>query len=505
MVNQIKTGALLTYIAIFVNVIVGLIYTPFMLRTLGQSEYGIYSLANSVIAYLTVLDLGFGNAIIRYTAKFRAEGKVREQQEMLGMFMVLYLGIGIIALIVGSLLAINVNGIFSQSMNSDELYKTRIVMWLLTFNLAFTFPMSVWGSIMTAYERFIFLRLIAIIRSVLNPIVIVVLLILGYKAIGMVVVTTIFNVVTLSINFYYCKKKLSIQLIYGRYNFLLLKEIVIYSVWVFLNILTEKFYWSAGQLVLGATKGTKDVAIYSVAIHLKDMFYMFSTAISTVLLPKVTSMVAKGASDKEMSDLFIKTGRIQYAIISLILVGFILIGRPFVHLWAGEDYDNAFLIALMLFLVTSIPLIQNMGITILQARNQMKFRCLVIFFVSAISVLIGVPVSKQFGMIGYAMVTAIAIVIAYTVILNVYYYKKIGIDIPLFWKNILKMSFPVFTILALGEAILNYVCIDTWFELLIASFVILTIFSMLSITTSLNDYERILFMTPLRKIRNKTK
>ena len=76
------------------NMVVGLVYTPYMLRMLGQSEYGLYSLAASIIAYLTVLDLGFGNAIVRYTAKFEAEGKKREQQEMFGMFFLLYIGIG---------------------------------------------------------------------------------------------------------------------------------------------------------------------------------------------------------------------------------------------------------------------------------------------------------------------------------------------------------------------------------------------------------------------------
>lgn len=63
--NELKAGAILNYIAICLNMVVGLIYTPFMLRMLGQSEYGLYSLASSVIAYLAVLDLGFGNAIIR--------------------------------------------------------------------------------------------------------------------------------------------------------------------------------------------------------------------------------------------------------------------------------------------------------------------------------------------------------------------------------------------------------------------------------------------------------
>ena len=92
-VNQLKAGAALNYVVIMLHTAVGLLYTPYMLRMMGQSEYGLYSLVASVIAYLTVLDLGLGNAIVRYTAKFRAEGKIQEQYEMFGMFITLYLTI----------------------------------------------------------------------------------------------------------------------------------------------------------------------------------------------------------------------------------------------------------------------------------------------------------------------------------------------------------------------------------------------------------------------------
>ena len=92
-VNQLKAGAALSYISIGLNNIIGLLYTPYMLRMMGQNEYGLYSLVASVVAYLTVLDLGFGNAIVRYTAKFRAEAKTKEQYEMFGMFLVLYCAI----------------------------------------------------------------------------------------------------------------------------------------------------------------------------------------------------------------------------------------------------------------------------------------------------------------------------------------------------------------------------------------------------------------------------
>ena len=132
--NQLKAGATLNYTVIVLNILVGLLYTPFLLRILGQSDYGIYSLVASVISYLTLLDLGFGNAIIRYTAKFRSEGKTREQYELFGMFLILYTVIGLIAMVLGYGLYTHVDAWFGNTMTVEELDKTRIMLLLLIFN-----------------------------------------------------------------------------------------------------------------------------------------------------------------------------------------------------------------------------------------------------------------------------------------------------------------------------------------------------------------------------------
>ena len=345
-VNQLKAGAILSYVSIGLNNIVGLIYTPFMLRMLGQNEYGLYSLVASVVAYLTVLDLGFANAIVRYTAKFRAEGKINEQYEMFGMFFLLYCGIGIVAFLIGLGLYFNVDNLFDVTMTDEDLSKIRIMMLLMVFNVAFTFPMSIWGAIITAYENFVFQKIINIARILLNPLVMIVLLCMGYKAIAMVVVITIFNIATLCINAWYCKYKIGIKVRFARFKFDFFREVAIYSFWIFLNAIMDRIYWSTGQFVLGIFAGAAAVAVYAIAIQLQHIYLSFSTAISGLFLPKVTKMVTQENDEKAISDLFIRTGRIQYIIMAFILTGFILFGKSFITLWAGEDYEDAYAIAL---------------------------------------------------------------------------------------------------------------------------------------------------------------
>lgn len=454
--NQLKAGAALNYVSICLNMVVGLIYTPYMLRMLGQSEYGLYSLAASIIAYLTVLDLGFGNAIVRYTAKFRAEGKQREQEEMFGMFFILYIGIGVIAMIAGSVLSLNVENMFSRAMTDTEVSRTRIMLWLMTFNLAFTFPMSIWGSIMSAYERFVFQRIVSIVRSVLNPVVMILLLVVGYKAVAMVVVTTLFNVATLLVNWWYCKYRLTIKVRFAKFKWAFLKEVSIYSFWIFLNAIMDRIYWSTGQFVLGIYKGSVAIAIYAVAIQLESMYMMFSTAISSVFLPKVTSMVTKGSSDEEISDLFIRTGRIQYIVMAYILSAFVVFGKQFIILWAGDDYADAYYLTLMFFVPLTVPLIQNLGILILQARNQMKFRSMLYIVIALCSLGLSIYLAQIYGGYGCAFATGMALLIGQGLIMNIYYQKKQRINIKVFWWEILKMSIVPAVFIVVGLYALNH-------------------------------------------------
>ena len=498
--SQIKIGALLSYVVLALNNLVGLLYTPFMLRMMGKSEYGLYSIAASIVAYLTILDLGFSNAVVRYTAKFRAENKLEEQYKMFGMFFLLYCGIGLITLLAGSVLYINAESIFDSSMTPNELSRTKVILLLMIFNLSITFPFSIFGSIITAYEQFIFQKIIAISRIILNTATMIVLLNMGYKALAMVIVATIFNILTLGINFLYCKHNLKIKLIFSKFQWSFLKEISIYSFWIFLNAIMDNIYWSSGQIILGAMAGTAVVAVYAIAIQLQNFYMNFSTAINGVFLPKMTALVVQDDDKAVISDIFIKIGRIQYCVMALILSGFILFGKQFINLWAGKGYAQAYTIALLFFIPLTIPLIQNMGIIILQARNQMKFRCLLYLVISVASLALQIPLAHKYGGVGCAIAIAIALLLGQGIIMNIYYQTKQKINIVRFWLEISKMSIIPIILTVTAYHILQHYVLDSITKLAIGIVLYLIAYIPLFFALSMNSYEKNLILKPIKKV-----
>jgi len=442
--NQLKIGVFLSYVTIGLNSIIGLIYTPIMLRYMGPSEYGLYSLGASIIAYLTILDFGFSNAVIRYTSKYKSEKKIDKLYGIYGMFIVMYLIISVVAIIIGFAVILNINKIFGDALTYVEIKKLDIIIKLMIFNLVFTFTFGLFSSIVTAYEKFVYLKGVNLIRILLNPLIMTILLLMGYKSIAMVIVMTLLNVITLLLSCWYCFFKLNIKINLSGVDNDLIKEIIVYSFWIFISMIVDKVYWSTGQFILGIYKGTESVAVYSVAMQLLNLYISFSMAISGVLLPKITEMISNNTSDKIISDLFIKTGRLQYIVMMYILSCFVIFGKIFISLWAGKEYQDAYFIAIIIFVPLFVPLIQNIGIQILQAMNKVKFRSLAYLLISFGSLFVTIPLTRNYGGIGTAIGISVALILGQIIVMNFYYMKIININIINFWSQIFKMSiFPV--------------------------------------------------------------
>ena len=501
--KQRKLGAILSYVSIIVSTFVQLLYTPFLISKLGQSEYGLFSIINSIIGYLTVLDLGFGNAIIVYTAKYRAQNKKEEEKKLHGMFKVIFSIIGIITALLGVILFLNVNNLFGKTMTATELEEAKIMMLILSFNLFISFQFSIYSSIISAYEKFTFQKIMSILNTLLKPLLMIPLLIMGYKAIAMTMVLTVVNMIVLTSNYLFCRKKLNIKIKFLGFDKALFKVIFGYSIWIFLGVIVDKVNWSVDQFVLGSVSGTVAVSVYSTASTINTLFINLSTAINSVLLPKMSKMVAKNASNEEITNEFIKVGRIQYLIIFLMCSGLVLFGKEFFIAWVGKEFIKSYYIAIILIIPLCIPLIQNLGLSIMQAKNMHKFRSLLLFFIAIANIIISIPLAKRFEGIGSAIGTSLSLIIGNIIIINVYYYKKVGINVLKFWKSIIKMTIPfIFPVLS-AVLLKHFFILHGYIHVIVLGGIYTFIYAITCYLFAMNDYEKNIINKILKKFHLK--
>lgn len=438
-VNQIKAGIVLSYVTQAVQILSGLLYTPVMLRLLGQSEYGLYQLVQSVVSYLGLLSFGFGGAYIRYYARYRSCDDREGIARLNGMFMTIFLVIAAICLICGGVMLYNVQSIFGRGLTPVELDRSRVLMTLMIFNLALSFPGSVYGCYISAHEQFFFQRIMNVLQALFNPLLTLPLLFMGYGSVAMVCVSTFFSIAGFLANIIFCHKKLNIQFSFRHFDFKLLREMFVFTFFIFLNSIIDQINWSVDKFLLGRFSGTVAVAVYGVASTLNGMYINFSTAISGVFSPRINHIVAESDDKQALTNLFIKVGRMQFIILSLAISGFILFGSDFIFIWAGEGYQMAYYVGLLLLIPVTVPLIQNLGIEIQRAENKHKVRSMVYFFIAIANVGVSIPLTKLWGPVGAAVGTAISLFIGNGLFMNIYYHQVLHLGIPQFWKEILKI------------------------------------------------------------------
>lgn len=488
--NQRKIGILVSYLQMFINICIGLIYTPILLRLLGQNEYGLFSFAISLIAILAILDFGFGTTVVRYNSKYIATKDKIGENQLHGFFLMMYSFAGVLALLLGFLLATNVETLFSSTFTTEELYKLKLIVVIMTVNISLSFPLSIFSSIITAYERFAFLTIINVITTVLSQLTILLIVYFGYQSVGMAMVSALFSIITKLIIMGYCFKNIVLNFSFKKLETNLLKEIILFSFFIFLNILVEQLYVNTDKIILGSVVGTAEVAVYTVAIIFLTYFIQFSTSINGVFLPEVSKLAVLEKNNDRISELFIKVARIQYLILIFIIGGFALYGKDFINFWAGTGYSDAYYIALIVMVPRLFSLSQNLGIIILQAKNKHMFRSVLYIIIAVVNVLITIPLTMAYGGVGAAIGTSIATIFGQIIIMNWYYYKKIYLDIPAYWREVAGITKVVSWVFIFGF-ILEIVIQENSLILLIVKIgVYSSVFISVIYKLVLNDFEK---------------
>ena len=218
----------------------------------------------------------------------------------------------------------------------------------------------------------------------------------GGKAVALVILDTILNMIIIALNAFYVFKKLEVRFKLHQFEKQLVKRIFSYSVWIFISTLVSQFQWRAGQMVLGIVTNTTVVAIFAVGIVLGSYYGAFAGAISSVFLPRATQMTVEKANGEVLTDMMIKIGRLSLIVLLYILGAFFLFGKQFVLLWVGETYSDSWNIALIIMLAYTVPLTQAFGNSILKAKNKMAFKVIVYLCCIVLGTGLGIILAKLY-------------------------------------------------------------------------------------------------------------
>jgi len=449
--RQITISWFLNYVNMGWGFVYMLLLTPFIIRGLGQHEFGIYSLIGSFAAYLNLLEFGMGAAVVRYVAKYNAEKNEKGKENFLAMILTIHVVVAIMILITGLLLTTQLDKIFAASLtNAEDIKKAIIMLTILSVSFACCSITNVFVGVLAGYEQFIFPRVVSTISWIGRILATIVILLQMPTAIAITALTAGAAILAGIANAYFAINKYNIRIKLYVWESGLFKEILSFSFYNFLLQIMGLLYWNIGIMIVGMRMSAAAAGVYAIGIQLNLFALQFSNSINNLFLPHATKMMVNNVSNEETTIFVAKIGRVVLMLYGGILLGFIFFGKAFIRLWAGEGFDAAYFVTLIALAAAAIPRIQSGMNNVLKAKNLQRVPAMAYVAAAALSVPISWLLAEPYGLVGIISGAGVGLIIGNVIIANIYFKKCVGIDLSLLFKKIMTGALPVIAISCLA-------------------------------------------------------
>lgn len=479
MISERKAGAILSYIQVILSVAVSVVYVPILLRYLGRSEYGLYQIVGSFFSYISVFESCMSTGVLRNYCNALGKRDKEAADMTLSMAKIIYRVMAILMIIAGVGVLFVFRWFYASAFSETELKESSVILLLLFVNTIVSLLGAVSLTILNGHEKFIFLKILAIIIQVVQPFLVILCVRKIPYAITVSTVIVLLNVLTVLMRYLYVNRKLKIRIVKKRKDRKIIGEIVVLSANILLGCIADQIFWKTDQVILGKIFNTAAVAVYSIGAQIYMMYMQFGTQIASVFYSKVSILYQEENGNQKVSDLFVKVGRVTFMIIMLILSGFIVFGKQFLIIWVGEEYIEAYYVAIVVMIPFSVDLAQNLALAILQVKKQYGFRARVYLLSAFINVVTTVIFASYFGIVGAAISTGLSMFITSGLIMNWYYLKKANLDVVKFWKESYRIIVATVAITVLAFLIKQYMSWNSvvlvWFGIEIIIFVFIYI------------------------------
>ena len=502
-----KIGALLSYVHMIFEVLSTLLLTPFIISSLGSAEYGVYKLIAAITSYLLLLDLGMGNSVVRYVAKFKENHDMESSRKYLGVCMVFYAAVSVAVLLLGGVLILSFQKIFATGLTAAEIALSKRLLLLTVLNAAVTLGTSVFYNILIAYSRFVLSKGLSILQIIVRILVTAAALKLGYRSIAIVTINLVLTMLMRGYYVFYvlCVLRLRPQL--RGANAAFIKDIVSYSAFILLQMVATQINAQADQVLLGmfVTSSAVIIGIYGVGAQIVQYFQSVGQALGGVLMPGVVKLVEGGAGSKELQNEMIRIGRYAFTMLGLIFVGFLVNGRSFIRLWAGREYAQGYYVALMLMFAHMIIMTQSIGTQILWAKNKHQLQSVIKFVIVAVNILLTIFLIRWDPLMGAAIGTVISLLLGDVLSMNIVFKKEIGISLKAYYTGLFKGILPCLLLSALAGSGVKLLPVSGIRGLILNVLVMTAVYAAAMWGFGFNESEKNMVRGLLCKLTNKQK
>ena len=492
------SGAALSYLLIFVKLVVTLFFTPILVSSLGVDGYGLYALVGALAAYLYILDFGMNDSVLRFFVAHENEPVVRDAflAKMLGLYSV----VGVLVLLGAYAMSLLAEPVFGAS-NTPEQVETLSAMIVITgIGAASIVALNPIGALLSATESFVFLRSMEIAATVLAALVMVLVLRAGGDAVDVVMVSAASAIVQAVLRIFYAVFVLHARIQLALPDRETLGRVGGYAAPIFVVMIAETLFWKLDSILIGAVLGAAPVAVYAIGVTFNKYFRSFASALSRVMAPEIIRQIDRGADATVLTDLMIRISRIQAMFLLVILSALAIFGQRFLVLWLGPEFAPAYWVMLAILIPYTLELSGNTRNIILQVKGLYWQRSAITMTMALLNIPLTLALLQIWGVVGAAISTGIAVFVGY-VLIALLLKLRVGMEIGRYWLETARGILPLAVVVtALGLWAERYLP-SGWKALLLGGLVHLTVFGLAIYWLASSPDERVLIDRFLRRFR----
>jgi O-antigen/teichoic acid export membrane protein len=437
--KNIVFGTILGYVSILLGVASGLVYTPWIIQSIGKESYGLYTLSSSLIG-LFLVDFGLSSAVGTFLSNFRAKNENEKIEHFLGVTYKIYLLLDVVLLIVFIIAYFLIDSVY-VGLSVDERASLKTIFLISASFSLVSFPATSFTGVLTAYEQFIVLKLIDILGKLLFVAFTSVAIVFGYGLLALVLANSISNLACILAKYLFIRFHLHLKgEIKAKFSKEELKTLLSFSLWSAVASICSRLVFNVTPSILGIVSDSKNIAVFGIVTTLEGYVYTFGSVLNGFFLPKI-SRLKNGKSSEEsralVDDLAIKIGKIQFVFIALLEIGFFCCGEDFILLWMKGDstYLPAYWGTLMVIFYQLIFIPELIFQTEMYAENKVKHIALCSVLKALFNLALSFPLSYFYGALGACIAITIARFIE-LISYNIYFHKDLGVELRPFFRGV---------------------------------------------------------------------
>lgn len=485
-----RKGIILSYIQFVLNVILSIVISAFIVRTVGKSNYGVYQSMTAFISYLVLLEFGTSALMARNISLLKKDGSDDgEIKKHVSTIWSLTIILACLILIFAFIFYFLIGYVYNKSFTGEQIELGKKIFIFAGINLLFTFLTSTLNGLILAYEHYTFDVILTLSKLILRSALIVVFLSIRPSVIFIAILDCSLSVIVFLITMFFCVFKLKSKLTFKYFDKSVLKQCLPLAFAMLLQSIVNAANGIVDKFLISIMMTPEDVAVYSISMTIFNMYSSVATLPITMFMPSIAAEIKKGISKQELTQKLVPACRLNVIVSGIICLGFFTVGKQFISLVYGEEFVEAWIYAMMIIIPMFFNMTNAVIVNVLDVYNKRHIRSLILMITTALNIGITIVGIKMFGMIGAAAGTVISLVLQ-TIVLNIYYHKGIKIKIPYLFKESYKgIISSLLVALAFAYPIQHKIA-NQLLSLLIGGIALVAIFACLFITYGATDYEK---------------